>query len=84
MRGIVPDAILDRRDKIGFSTPEGDWLRQMGAKKWINSDVIHSLPFVHADLLIQHLDDQFCAKTPWQSQSWRILNFLKWYEMNFK
>jgi asparagine synthase (glutamine-hydrolysing) len=84
MRGIVPDAILDRRDKIGFSTPEGDWLRQMGAKKWINSDVIHSLPFVHADLLIQHLEDQFSAKTPWQSQSWRILNFLKWYEMNFK
>ena len=26
MRGIVPDMILDRRDKIGFATPERDWL----------------------------------------------------------
>ncbi len=26
MRGIVPDPILDRRDKIGFATPELAWL----------------------------------------------------------
>jgi asparagine synthase (glutamine-hydrolysing) len=26
MRGIVPDAILDRTDKLGFPTPEKDWL----------------------------------------------------------
>lgn len=29
MRGIVPDDILDRRDKIGFATPEKDWLAGM-------------------------------------------------------
>ena len=27
MRGIVPDAILDRRDKIGFATPQENWLQ---------------------------------------------------------
>jgi asparagine synthase (glutamine-hydrolysing) len=27
MRGIVPDAILDRRDKVGFVTPERQWLK---------------------------------------------------------
>ena len=26
LRGIVPDQILDRRDKVGFSTPEQAWL----------------------------------------------------------
>ena len=26
MRGIVPDAILDRRDKIGFEPPQRKWL----------------------------------------------------------
>lgn len=26
MRGIVPDAILDRTDKLGFPTPETNWL----------------------------------------------------------
>jgi asparagine synthase (glutamine-hydrolysing) len=26
MRGIVPDVVLDRRDKIGFEPPQGAWL----------------------------------------------------------
>jgi asparagine synthase (glutamine-hydrolysing) len=30
MRGIVPDAVLDRRDKLGFPTPERDWLMSLG------------------------------------------------------
>ncbi|AJC74261.1 asparagine synthase [Pseudothermotoga hypogea DSM 11164 = NBRC 106472] len=28
MRGIVPDKILDRKDKIGFATPEEVWMRR--------------------------------------------------------
>jgi asparagine synthase (glutamine-hydrolysing) len=28
MRGIVPDSILERRDKIAFAPPQADWLRQ--------------------------------------------------------
>jgi asparagine synthase (glutamine-hydrolysing) len=27
MRGVVPDVVLDRRDKIGFSPPTADWMR---------------------------------------------------------
>lgn len=26
MRGIVPDAVLDRRDKVGFETPDALWI----------------------------------------------------------
>ena len=33
MRGIVPDAILDRRDKIGFATPEQRWLTTL--RPWV-------------------------------------------------
>jgi asparagine synthase (glutamine-hydrolysing) len=29
LRGLVPDAILDRRDKIGFATPERGWLKRI-------------------------------------------------------
>lgn len=29
MRGLVPDAVLDRRDKIGFATPEAAWRRAL-------------------------------------------------------
>jgi asparagine synthase (glutamine-hydrolysing) len=27
VRGMVPDPIVDRQDKIGFETPEADWFR---------------------------------------------------------
>ncbi len=30
MRGLVPDPVLDRRDKIGFVTPQATWLAQAG------------------------------------------------------
>jgi asparagine synthase (glutamine-hydrolysing) len=30
MRGTVPDPILDRRDKVGFATPERRWLQEIG------------------------------------------------------
>ena len=84
MRGIVPDEILDRKDKIGFNTPEGDWLTKMDPNQWINRDLIKSFSFFKSDQLISHLEDQFSGKKPWHSQSWRILNFLKWYELKFK
>jgi asparagine synthase (glutamine-hydrolysing) len=34
MRGLVPEAILERRDKIGFENDERAWLR--GAAAWVN------------------------------------------------
>ena len=33
VRGMVPDAILDRRDKIGFSAPTAAWMRG-GLRDW--------------------------------------------------
>ncbi|MEI4902469.1 asparagine synthase-related protein, partial [Klebsiella pneumoniae] len=33
MRGIVPDVILDRKDKIGFATPEKGWL--FALRPWV-------------------------------------------------
>ncbi len=32
MKGIVPDPILNRRDKLGFATPEESWIRRQEPK----------------------------------------------------
>jgi len=37
MRGMVPDSILDRRDKIAFSTPEPQWL--MALRPWVEKTI---------------------------------------------
>ena len=39
MRGLVPDRILERRDKIGFSVPTVDWFNAL--RPWINSRLSH-------------------------------------------
>lgn len=49
MRGLVPDAILDRRDKIGFEPPRRDWLSQAsrGDMNGLGHEVRSVLPFLH-------------------------------------
>lgn len=39
MRGLVPDQILDRRDKIGFSVPTVDWFNAL--RPWIAGKLEH-------------------------------------------
>ena len=33
MKGIVPDLVLNRKDKIGFETPEDNWIKDYIAKE---------------------------------------------------
>ncbi|NLC37356.1 MAG: asparagine synthase (glutamine-hydrolyzing), partial [Alcaligenaceae bacterium] len=54
MRGIIPDDVLDRRDKIGFETPEFDWLSGMAGtvRGWLAHG--EQIPFLnHAEILRQ-------------------------------
>jgi asparagine synthase (glutamine-hydrolyzing) len=51
MKGLMPDAIAYRKDKIGFNSPFSDWLRGK-LKPWIN-DVIHSKDFRESQLIDQ-------------------------------
>jgi asparagine synthase (glutamine-hydrolysing) len=80
MRGIVPDAILDRRDKIGFETPEKQWL--FGERAWVEG-VLTS----EAAMQVQALDWNVVQRE-WQSilrgrqrfdsRVWRWLNTVLW------
>jgi asparagine synthase (glutamine-hydrolysing) len=80
MREIVPDAILDRKDKIAFNTPERDWLIQL--KPWVEA----TLSSEHASQ-IPLVDDKQIRGT-WQgilsstgsstSELWRVINLIAW------
>jgi asparagine synthase (glutamine-hydrolysing) len=83
MRGIVPDKILDRKDKIGFGTPESEWLRHIELSTMINLDAIASLPYINSDALKSTLENQNTGINNWKKPSWRIINFIKWYEIVF-
>jgi len=84
MRGIVPDEILDRKDKIGFATPEEAWLREISPvlREWIKGAV--NIPFLKCDQLLEEFDLIFEGNKKFTWQLWRWINFIRWYNSNFK
>ncbi|MGE8359084.1 asparagine synthase (glutamine-hydrolyzing) [Pseudomonas sp.] len=81
MRGIVPDEILNRRDKVGFETPEHAWLRSMPEtiREWLRVDL--QLPFLHQSQVIREFDLIMAGKKPFSWQVWRWVNFCRWYKL---
>lgn len=83
MRGIVPDAILDRRDKIGFATPEQDWLVHLAprARKWLQES--EPLPWLDKSAMLEEFDAIIEGRVPFSWQAWRLINFSRWYTLVF-
>lgn len=80
MRGIVPDSILDRRDKIGFATPEQRWLLELAPKlrEWLRESA-HEVPFIKSDELLKAFDAIVAGKHKFTWQMWRWINCIRWY-----
>jgi asparagine synthase (glutamine-hydrolysing) len=83
MRGIVPDPILDRRDKIGFATPEQQWLQAM--KAWVDTTFGEAdparVPGLRLDAVRQEWQRVVEGRTPFGWQVWRWLNLIRWTEI---
>lgn len=80
MRGIVPDEILDRKDKIGFATPEQTWLLGMTdtVRRWLKEDL--HLPFLDQEKICEHFDQIVAGRRLFSWQVWRWINFCQWYK----
>lgn len=83
MRGIVPDDVLNRKDKIGFATPEKKWLLSMSdtARKWLLIDL--NLPFFNQQAVLREFQIIETGRKPFTWQVWRWINFSRWYVYNF-
>jgi asparagine synthase (glutamine-hydrolysing) len=79
MRGIVPDDVLDRRDKIGFATPEQAWLISMAdtVRGWLREDL--RLPFFNQAEVLHEFELIIAGKKAFSWQVWRWINFCRWY-----
>jgi asparagine synthase (glutamine-hydrolysing) len=82
MRGIVPDEILDRKDKIGFATPEKKWLLSEDFNLLNKLNSLYDLPFIHKVGVEKYIDDLKRGKRNFDFTGWRLLNFSKWTEKN--
>jgi asparagine synthase (glutamine-hydrolysing) len=75
IRGIVPDAIRCRMDKMGFVTPEEVWMREDLRPFMLDlfsSASFHSRRFWNADAVIRDYLDFIAGKTRYSPEIWRI------------
>lgn len=84
MRGIVPDAILDRKDKIGFETNERTLLHQLKHFIYPYLENFNQLHMFNANKVKLMFDD-FYSKDKGNTQDiWRFANFAIWYQTCIK
>lgn len=78
MRGIMPDSHLDRKDKIGFATPESTWLLNMVdvIKDWITD--APELPFLDKSELLKEFQQVIEGNQSFDGRVWRWVNYLRW------
>jgi len=89
MRGLVPDAILDRRDKIGFATPEHDWLPLLAphVERLLSDASLARVPALRPAALRAEWGAILArragpgGRAPRRDfRAWRWFNFLQWAE----
>jgi len=78
MRGIVPDEILDRKDKIGFKTPEYSWVleRKEVIREWI--EYSHKIDMINGDEFIREIEGVLSGTKGYSALTWRMINFCRW------
>lgn len=79
MKGIVPSEILNRKDKIGFQTPERNWVLD---KKETISEIIdnENYPFFNHQMMVKDWQEIKEGKQSYDSRVWRWINVIKWIE----
>lgn len=80
MRGLVPDVILDRRDKIGFATPERQWLALV--RPWVEqhlSLIADGLtPALRHDIVLSQWHGVLQGRVRFDFRFWRWINLVAW------
>lgn len=83
MRGVIPDEIRNRTDKIGFATPEQVWLKGEGRQHFKDAleKAIESSQGIlnHSALLLY--DEIVDGKKPFTHAIWRMICFGQWVDI---
>lgn len=75
MQGVVPEAII-HREKVGFGTPERQWLSAI--HQHVEDTIVHQegLPFLrHGGRVVQ---SAMASDRRWPAHAWRIFNTCIW------
>jgi asparagine synthase (glutamine-hydrolysing) len=78
--GVVPQAILDRRDKIGFEASTANW--GIGSPILIEiSKNLDAVPLLNPNSARQAINSVFEGSAPLSANTWRLINFARWVQL---
>ena len=80
MRGTVPDAILNRRDKIGFQTPDREWLLKLRpwVRRVLSSEAAEQIPALDIKQVRREWRRVEEGQAFSDSRVWRWVNLIQW------
>jgi asparagine synthase (glutamine-hydrolysing) len=80
MKGIVPDKILERRDKKGFLTPETVWINENKEVwfNWLKEAEVVLAPIIKAGVANQFLKEVNKGDISMGSVYWKIISLSFW------
>jgi len=80
MQGLVPQAILERKDKVGFATPEQHWLRQLApwVKQLLDSETLRRITPLRQAAIKAEFDAILAGRKPFDFRVWRWINLVAW------
>lgn len=78
MRGILPEAIRSRTDKMGFSSPESTWAR--GPLQSFYREQLAQLDdaLIDADAARKDFEQFAAGQRPFDRSLWRLISFQCW------
>ena len=79
MTGILPEKIVTRRDKLGFATPEEEWIRKNPDvwRKAVQEAIIDSQGIIKSEAL-NRFNEVLIGKRPFTQHIWRAICFGAW------
>lgn len=84
LRGILPDRIRERQDKVGFGTPESEWFRSQGFMEIIQntfqSERFKKRGIINPDKVLQLYKEHLTGKADHSKDIWKCLNLELWYQ----
>lgn len=80
MRGIVPDVVLNRRDKLGFATSEETWLFRENPSAFREQlkNSVDQFPKIISGKLVDHFDQVVDGTRKFDSRYWRVICLGRW------
>lgn len=80
LQGIVPDSVLNRRDKIGFAAETAGWGKGSSKlKKFAGS--LDGIPLINKEATKSAILDVVSGDRVLDSTLWRLVNFSRWYQL---